>query len=186
VVKSSRVGGHGFMFGDEGSAFALAREALALALRQEDRGAAEGQSLREALLMHFRRDQLKSIAQGYYADEISRDQFAAFSSRLDRLAQRGEPAAVELIERAAEALAEMAEAVAVNLGATRRQFCVSYGGGVFRSRLLVRRFAASVKEKLPKAKVVAPRFGPDIGALLLAYQEAGRKVTARLLGNLAG
>lgn len=185
AVKSARVGGHGFLFGDEGSAFALARDSLAFALRQEDRTLAETQDLRAALLLHFKRNSLRRIAQDFYAGIISREQLASFALRLDRLARRGDMMAVELLEGAAEALAEMAGAVAEALAVTRRQLRVSYGGGVFRSRLLMKCFAAAVKRRLPKGEVVAPRFGPDRGALLLAYQDAGRKITERLLSNLS-
>jgi N-acetylglucosamine kinase-like BadF-type ATPase len=184
AAKAARVGGHGYLFGDEGSAFALAREALALALRLEDREMEEGRALKETLRLHFKRDSLRDIAQSCYAEEISRDQLASFAARLDRLAQRDDVAAVALLNAAADELAELAEAVVVKLGVTRRQLKVSHGGGVFKSRLLLRRFAASVKARLPKAEVVAPRFGPDVGALLLAYRDAGHKITERLLGNL--
>jgi N-acetylglucosamine kinase-like BadF-type ATPase len=141
-------------------------------------------ALKETLLLHFKRDSLRDIAQSCYAEEISRDQLASFAARLDRLAQRDDVAAVALLNAAADELAELAEAVVVKLGVTRRQLKVSHGGGVFKSRLLLRRFAASVKARLPKAEVVAPRFGPDVGALLLAYRDAGHKITERLLGNL--
>jgi N-acetylglucosamine kinase-like BadF-type ATPase len=184
VVREARVGGHGFLFGDEGSAFALARESLAFALHQEDRGLDDAQALKEALLLHFKRESLTAVAQECYVGELSRDQLASFTWRLDRLAQRGDEAAARLFERAADDLAEMAEAVAVKLGAARRVVRISYSGGVFKSRLVVRRFASAVRERLPKANVVTPRFGPEIGALLLAYQDAGRKVTERLLTNL--
>jgi hypothetical protein len=33
-------------------------------------------------------------------------------------------------------------------------------------------------------RIIAPRFDPAIGALLLAYRAAGREVTERLLLNL--
>lgn len=183
-IKSARIGGHGFLFSDEGSAFAIARDALAFALRQEDRGLEKAQMLKTALLMYFKRNSLKAIADDCYSEKISRDQLASFTSRLDRLAQQGEAIAIELFETAAESLAEMAEAAAIKLGVTRRRFCISYNGNLFKSRLLLKFFAASVKNKLPKLQVVAPRFGPEAGALLLAYQGAGKKVTEHLLSSI--
>jgi hypothetical protein len=42
-----------------------------------------------------------------------------------------------------------------------------------------------VKMELPDAEIIPPRFGPDVGALLLAYRQAGKKITATLLESIA-
>ena len=68
---------------------------------------------------------------------------------------------------------------------TRRRVQVSYGGGVFNSKFLLRQFKATVKQLSPKAHVVAPLFGPDGGALLLAYRNAGKKISKQLLKNMS-
>ena len=57
--RFARVGGHGYLFGDEGGGFAIARDALAAALWAEDSG---GKSdLLKALLSHFKRPDRKSV-----------------------------------------------------------------------------------------------------------------------------
>jgi len=183
--RAARAGGHGYLFSDEGSAFAIARAALSSALRGEDRGRAE-EALKAALLAHFKRESLKSIAEDFYAGSLSRDRLASFTARVDRLARNGNEAAREMLGRAANELAEMAEAVAIKLGMAQQRIPVSYGGGVFSSKFLLARFASAVAERLPQAEVAAPRFGPEIGALLLAYRNAGRKITERLLARIQG
>jgi hypothetical protein len=57
-------------------------------------------------------------------------------------------------------------------------------GGAFRGELLSEFFADELKKRLPGVRIIAPRFDPAIGALLLAYRAAGREVTERLLLNL--
>jgi glucosamine kinase len=179
-----RVGGRGYLFADEGSAFAIARQAVSLAMRRADR-VDELDELQQALLKHFKRAQVESIIEDFYAGAISRDQLAAFAVRLAALAQRGEKTAQALIDQAAGDLAELAEATVKRLN-TPRQLDISYGGGVFRSKRLFKRFIAEIEKRLPEARIVAPRFGPDVGALLLAYRQAGKRITQRLLTNLAG
>lgn len=184
-IWQARIGGNGYLFGDEGSGFWIGKESLRLALHLADRDLPDGEAFCTALLTHFKRDDLRAIAEDVYAGIISRDQLASFTTRVDRLAKQGDEIALGLLQQAAADLAELAEATANKLGATRRRVPVSYGGGVFNSKLLLRQFKASVKELLPKAQVVAPHFGPDIGALLLAYRNAEKKLTKQLLKNLS-
>jgi N-acetylglucosamine kinase-like BadF-type ATPase len=184
-IWHARIGGNGYLFGDEGSGFWIGKESLRLALHMENRDMPDGEAFRAALLTHFKRDSLQAIADDVYAGIISRDQLASFTTRVDRLAKQGEEIALSFLQQAAADLAELAEATANKLGATRRRIPVSYGGGVFNSKLLLRQFKARVKELLPKAQVVAPHYGPDIGALLLAYRNAEKKITKQLLKNLS-
>jgi N-acetylglucosamine kinase-like BadF-type ATPase len=181
--KYARAGGHGFMFGDDGSAFAIARDALAIELMRED-GSSEGE-LKKELLKHFRRASLKAIAEDFYAGLLSRDQLALFAVRVGKLAERGDGTARGLMDKAAWGLFSLAMTVVLGLKLERKPVRISYGGGVFKSRRLRARFTAEVTVELPQAQVVAPRFEPDVGALLLAYRQAGKKLTLRLLENIA-
>lgn len=179
----ARAGGHGFMFGDDGGAFTIAREALAIELMYED-GGRQG-ALKNDLLKHFRRDSLKTIAEDFYAGLLSRDELASFAARVGKLAERGDGTARGLMEKAAWGLVALAMTTARRLKLERRPINISYGGGVFRSRRLLARFTAEISVELPLAQVVPPRLGPDVGALLLAYRQAGKKITPRLLENIA-
>jgi N-acetylglucosamine kinase-like BadF-type ATPase len=190
--KIKRIGGHGYLFGDEGSAFVIAVNALSLALAHEDRQIPN--NMKAALLKHFRRDSLEAIAEDFYAGKISRDRLASFAASVgklgDRFGRRGEgkdQMARVILDDAAEALAGMAIATVAELGLhlndnTAR---VSYGGGVFKSGRLRQVFVDEVKMELPDAEIIPPRFGPDVGALLLAYRQAGKKITATLLESIA-
>lgn len=181
--KFVRVGGHGFLFGDEGGAFAIAREALMIELMNVD---AEGEgALKKDLLRHFRRTSLKAIAKDFYAGLISRDELAAFAVRVGKLAERGDGTARGLMDKAAWALVGLAMTTVRRLKLEQKPVEISYGGGVFKSRRLLARFTAELTVELPHAQVVAPRFGPDIGALLLAYRQAGKMITPKLLENIS-
>jgi N-acetylglucosamine kinase-like BadF-type ATPase len=180
--RFARVGGHGYLFGDEGSAFAIAREALAGALNCEDLGGKSG--LQDSLLAHFKRPKLKTIAQDFYSGEISRDRLAAFAMKVDQLADRGDETARALMEKAAGKLAMMAVATAINLGLAQKALKISYGGGMFKSKGLLGRFETRITDELPSAVILAPRFDPAVGALLLAYRDSDRTITRAVLLNI--
>jgi N-acetylglucosamine kinase-like BadF-type ATPase len=161
--RSWNAGGWGYLFGDEGSAFWLAREALAALMRLEDEGAPAGGALRAACEF-FSLPSLRAIARGYYAGEISRAALAGFA-----------PAALAfeefrtLAERGAEWLATLA-CKAIEAGAAPT---VAGTGGMFTDHGFARRFADAVVAATPQALVVQPRHESNVGALLLGYREAG-------------
>lgn len=181
--KFARAGGHGYMFGDDGSAFMIAREALAIELSIEDSNR-EG-VLKKSLLNHFRRASLKEIAEDFYAGLISRDELAAFAARVGKLAEQGDGTARGLMDKAAWGLIGLAMITVRRLNMERTPLKISYGGGVFKSRRLLARFTAELSVELPQAQIIAPRFGPDVGALLLSYRQAGKKISTQLLENIA-
>jgi len=178
----ARVGGHGYLFSDEGSAFGIAREALRRALRDEDAGIDD--DLKPLLLDYFRRPTLKTIAQDCYAGDLTRDRFAAFAARLASRAQRHAGAARELLDAAAQELAQLAAITAEQLGVSTRSVDISYGGGVFKSSRLRLKFAEALPTRITSPRLLPPRFGPDIGALLLAYRAADVAITPSLLRKI--
>ena len=158
-----RGGGWGYLFGDEGSAFWLAREALSALMRREDEGAGADGAARAACEF-FGLPSLRDVARAVYAGEIARAALAAFA-----------PAAMRfqtfrtLALRGAERLATLV-VTAVRAGVPPTVSCI---GGMFDDEAFARRFRERVTEAIPRAAVVAARYDPSEGALLMAYREAG-------------
>jgi len=177
-----RVGGHGYLFSDEGSAFGIAREALRRALRHEDAGLAD--DLKPLLLGYFRRPTLKTIAQDCYAGDLTRDRLASFAARLASHAQRHAGAAREVLADAALELADLAVTTARRLGVADLPVDISYAGGVFKSSRLRRQFAGAIAARLTSPRLLPPRFQPDVGALLLAYRAANVPITPSILRKI--
>lgn len=156
-------GGWGYLFGDEGSAFWLAREALAALMRWEDDGTPHADE-EHAACDFFGLPSIREVARATYAGEIERAVLAGFAP----VAMRFEPfRAIAL--RGAERLAALT-GPAVEAGVPPTVACA---GGMFRDKGFARRFERSVAEAIPAARVVAARYEPSIGALLMAYREAG-------------
>ena len=156
-------GGWGYLFGDEGSAFWVAREALAALMRQYDQGERASEILRAAYDFFGLAD-LHRIARSFYAGEISRRQLAAFAplvmrSRIGR----------DVADRGADRLAELVCA-ALESGAAP---VVTFVGGMFCDTRFAARVVAGITESFPSARVLPAKYEPSVGALLLAYQAAG-------------
>lgn len=167
---SLRLGGWGYLFGDAGSAFAIARDALAHAMAQDDRGRASG--LGEAALAFFDRRTLREIATLALQGRIARDRVAAFARVVHDGARLGDPDAERIVDAAAAALAELAATALERLALGERSVPVALAGGAFANEA----FAARTRQRLaalaPNAFAVRPRYEPPIGALLRAFGDA--------------
>jgi N-acetylglucosamine kinase-like BadF-type ATPase len=161
----ARAGGWGYLFGDEGSAFWLARRALSLAMARADRGAPS--DLASEALRHFAVASLGAVAHGFARGTIDRARIAAFAPRVCALAAAGDTQARVLVGDAADALAELAGVVHARLG-TAAPAAVSYHGGLFAATALRDAWSAAVRSRIAGANVVAPVHEPAYGALLRA------------------
>jgi N-acetylglucosamine kinase-like BadF-type ATPase len=169
--ETARAGGWGYIYGDEGSGFDIARQALRAALRSEE-GWGPPTGLLPRLLEAGGARTANDLLHLCYTDEFPRARVATFARLVDEEAARGDRVAVEILRRAAEDLARLAAAVRAPLFAPREPARVAYIGGVFNSRTLLESFRALV-EREKGNRLGPPQYGPAAGALLEAYRAAG-------------
>lgn len=168
---TARAGGWGYVFGDEGGAFDLVRQALRAVLRNEE-GWGPPTSLRDALLEASAAPDGHRLMHLLYTPEFPRDRVAGWARLIDDAARAGDPVAGDILRSGAQALATVTAAVRAQLFSKTAQVGVCYSGGVFSSELLLERFRMLV-ELEEGNRVSAPRSSAAEGALLEAYRTAG-------------
>lgn len=169
--KETKVGGWGYLFGDEGSGYDIARRGLAAVLRAFD-GRGSATSLQEAFLNVLHLDQPDDLIPVLYSNPLSPARVAALFPLVLREADRGDGVAVGIIRDAAEALAELAVTAALRLGLAAEPCPIVTAGGVFRGELLRRWFGKAVQGRLPEARIEDPAAPPEVGAVRLALEAA--------------
>ena len=160
---TARAGGWGYILGDEGSGYSIATQALHLATQTAD-GRADAPRILAEVMAHWNLDEPEKLLGRVYRRDITIAEIAALTSRILPLAEEGDPAALELCDRAAAQLAVLADAVAGALSLTEAPLALA--GGVVRASARVR--AELVRRARTRLDPVTMVTDPALGALLLA------------------
>ncbi len=169
--ETARAGGWGYVFGDEGGGFDIVRQALRAVLREHE-GWGGRTALTPALLEAVHAADADQLLHMLYTPDWPRQRIADLAKVVNRIAEDGDPVAIGILEYAARELAMLATSVRRQLWAEGETAQVAWVGGVFHSSILLERFCTVVS--LEKNTICeAPKHGPAVGALLLAYRAGG-------------
>jgi N-acetylglucosamine kinase-like BadF-type ATPase len=169
--RTARAGGWGYIYGDEGGGFDMARKALRAALRMEE-GWGPATSIHADLLKATNSPDADTLLHCLYTSEFSRPEIAALSKLVTEAAEAGDSVATEILGECANELSVYVEGVYRNLFAPEPCPSVCYIGGVFRSRILLECFQGVIRQKLDVTPS-APKLSPAAGALLAALRQDG-------------
>jgi len=161
--RTARAGGWGYIFGDEGGAFDIARNALRACVRMEE-GWGPATALAGVLLAATESQTANEMLHRFYTPDWPRSRVATLAPLVDEAAVNGDGVAGEILGRAAQDLALLVASVRSQLWQPREAVDVAYIGGVFQSDRLRERFRLLV-EMEEGNRCGPPLAGPAEGAL---------------------
>lgn len=169
-------GGLGYVFGDEGSAFWIAKAALAAAAEHDAHCI-----VTEVATEHFSKSSIREIFAAFYHGELDRERLAAFARIVIEVAEHkgGEkdPCALRTVASAHEHLARLACRAACDPWRWSASPRAAFVGGLTASASFKSGVYAAVRTAAPQMRIVEPAYAPVLGAVVLALREANLRCT---------
>ncbi len=179
--RKSRAGGWGHIFGDEGSAYSVAIAGLrATAHRADGRmapTASGSDSLTARLCRSLGATEPARLITLVYGLGLDRAAIASLAPAVVESARDGDPAAREILQVAAQGLAEMVDAAIRSTGlAEVEKVPLAVAGGFLLGCPMLRRMLLDRLASIAPSRQVVPREVPDpvAGAIILARRERAR------------
>lgn len=170
--KQARTSGWNHIFGDEGSAYWVAIQALQAYSKQKD-GRMEKTNIvdifDQELGLSETFDMIGLIHDTYNAD---RDKIAALAKFVTKAAKEGDAVALDIFKQAAYEYYLMVQSIVDQLQ-FNETIPISYSGGVFNAKeYILPHLEQYLSQHQINAELCTPKFGPEYGAALYAYRLA--------------
>ena len=169
-----RVGGFGYLVGDEGSGYWVARKGIGAALQDFDRSG-EKTLLTEMLTEHLKLERFDKILDFIYS--TNKSEIAKLATLVIQGCEQGDIVSKEILDKAATYLARMVITLAKELQMTKQSYPVIYGGGFLTNSPGL---CSSVSDKIliqyPLLKPFPLKKEAQWGAVYIAANKAGIKI----------
>jgi len=168
--RQRAAGGWGYLLGDAGSGYTLAREGL-LAVIDASEGAGPVTPLTGDALSYFNAATPRGLIDRIYAPDATTAWMAGFARHVLCRAHGGEGVALDILTRNMQRLARSASLLIA--GAPEASRVGLYGGIFAHSDLARTLFTRSLQDLSPAASVCSPEYPPELGALIHLFRKRG-------------
>ena len=166
--KTARSGGYGHKIDDEGSGYALGRDALAAVVRAQD-GRGPRTLLTDLVFAQLKVVDVGGLVQFTYDPQTDKKQIAALAPLVARAYEAGDEAAKAVVEKACRELALLVDPVARALHMEAGVLALT-GSILLRDKAVREGTAALLRMRFPGMRLAEPKSDAAAGAALLALE----------------
>nr|WP_286672606.1 BadF/BadG/BcrA/BcrD ATPase family protein [Cohnella hashimotonis] len=174
-----RVGGWGYLLGDEGSGYDIGRKALMAVVRNAD-GIAEAPELSEAVLGHLKIGDPQQLIDLFYEEANARKRIAKLAELVVELAASGNAPAKGIVREAIQDLLRLAAAarskVAAGIGDEGSELPLMLAGGLFGNAYFAAQFMTAMGSETFGGSVSVLKHPPVIGAYVIGLIRSGIEI----------
>ena len=177
--KSFRIGGWGYLLGDEGSGYHLGKLAIRSILHAQD-NQQELRPFQQAILSHFDVQSPNQLITKIYTS-LNPVTAISSTSKLVLAAFEEDPTARSIVKDVQEELLKLIESAYARIDYTKP---IVLHGGLFSNHLFYREFENRVSVRFPELVVTKPNVPGAVGAYLLALHEKKIDVSEQMKRNI--
>ena len=172
--ETKRVGGWGYILGDEGGAYQIAVAGMKAAFKYYD-GRGIYTSLVEDFKIHFGLHNIEELIEIVYRSGLGVKEISGLAPIVDNAAFLGDEVANQIIDNAVSKLVKATSVIIDEIFVEREFFEIVTTGSVWKGKSQVwERFVKSTNREFADVKVIFPRFEPVYGAGLLGLRCLGK------------
>lgn len=183
--ERNELGGWGPILGDEGSGYHIGLLCLKSIIREyEGAGPETVLTFKVKKFLHI--NTVNELKRKVYSEEFDRSCMGSLGKIVKEAAGEGDAVSLEIVDKAACELSDLANRVIANLTMDDGSYDVVLTGGVRNfGELIIKPFTEHIKRKNKNIIVKEPEFEPVIGSLLIAMKESGIDImNEEILRNL--
>lgn len=180
-VKPIRVGGWGYLLGDEGSGYDIGNQALRMIIRAYDGRDYEKEKLTQHILDQLGLVSPKQLITYIYENQYPRKLIASVAKHVISLAEQGEPNAKAIIQQAIEQLVELVLSI-LRIDKDSNSLVIS--GGLFHSTYFKAVFENTMRIKGLNLPIISPKYPPVVGSYISALLQKGKTITDEVERNI--
>jgi Predicted N-acetylglucosamine kinase len=178
-----RAGGWGYVFGDEGSGFALGAAALRAVVRAFD-GRAAGTSLTDKVLAKLELSKPEQLVTAIYEAPYMRAKVASLAPTVFEAAREGDGQGRAIVKEAVRELAELVAAAYARFSPERRRMPLVLSGGVFNDALFLKEFSNRSDIRSLPLDIRVLNVPPVTGSYYMAVRQAGLRLTSDMIRRI--
>lgn len=163
--------GWGYLLDDLGSGYFLGMQAMIASIQEAD-GRGVPTQLSRSVQERLGYEHIDDIMRILYHNHLSVTEIASLALIVLESAETGDAVALSIVQRGAEELSRMVEAVARTLQFNSDAVHITSAGGLTQSRFYKQHIDAAVKRKIASSIMQDPELPPVLGAVILAMETA--------------
>ena len=181
-LKYDRVGGWGYLLGDEGSGYDIGRQGIKAVLQAYD-GRGPGTIMSQLMFTYFNVDNGHDLIQKIYTSQAPKNEIAVLSKVVIESYKRQDPEADRIIGNVIQEITFSIETLYKKLFSEHDKVKVVLCGGVF-SEKAISELVKNSLSNVPNKMVVLPDIPPVGGSLIGAYVMSGKHPTNDIIKNI--
>ncbi|MEN2768654.1 N-acetylglucosamine kinase [Ornithinibacillus xuwenensis] len=184
-LQQDRVGGWGYLLGDEGSGFDIGQQGIKGALRCED-GRGQRTILMDYIYAHFQVKSGRELIDKIYHSSSPKHLISHVSKLVFQAAIENDAVANRILQRTTKELAHSIQSLSDKLFPEEELIQVILCGGIFTNQsLMLQLLEAEFKHRKQRVNLIIPKIPPAAGAIIGAYlTEDMKEITPNIIENL--